>query len=56
MVVKYGCKRSVSSLASYRVQITRDSKLHKWKKPFPAGGEWPGNAAGPQGRLHVHLK
>jgi len=34
-----------SLLGNCRVQITRDSKLHKSKKPFLAGGEWPGNDA-----------
>lgn len=28
-----------SPLGNYRVQITRDLKLHKRKKPFLAGGE-----------------
>lgn len=35
--------RTSSSLGNCRVQITMDSKLRKRKKPFVAGGEWPGN-------------
>lgn len=34
-----------SSLGNCRVQITRDSKLHKRKRSFLAGGKWPGNDA-----------
>lgn len=36
---------AVGSLSSQRVQITKNSTLHRGKSLFPAGGSWPGNAA-----------